>query len=91
MTRYNQETESKMRLHFSQLNEKDRRLYAATESLKLGYGGQKYIIELFGLGDRAIRRGIVELSNPELLDKIPEGKIRQQGGGRKKKKIVPPN
>ena len=90
MTRYNQETESKMRIYFSQLNEKDRRHYAATEAMKLGYGGQKYIIELFGLTDRAIRRGILELSNPKLLDKIPEGKIRQQGGGRKKKKIVTP-
>ena len=85
MTRYNQETESKMQLHFSQLNEKDRRLYAATESLKLGHGGQKYILELFGLSDRAIRRGVLELSNPELLDKIPEGKIRLAGGGRKKR------
>ncbi|MFK8007523.1 MAG: hypothetical protein AB8H03_14185 [Saprospiraceae bacterium] len=85
MTRYNQEIESKMCLHFSQLNEKDRRLYAAAECLKLGYGGQKYILELFGLSDRAIRRGILELSNPELLDKIPEGKIRLAGGGRKKR------
>jgi len=74
-----------MCLYFSQLNEKDRRLYAATESLKLGYGGQKYIIELFGLSDRAIRRGVLELSNPELLDKIPEGKVRLPGGGRKKR------
>lgn len=90
MTRYNQETEAKMRIYFSQLNEKDKRHYAATEAMKLGYGGQKYIIELLGLTDRAIRRGILELSNPELLDKIPEGKIRQPGGGRKKKKIVNP-
>jgi len=59
MTRYNQEIEERMRLYFSQLNEKDRRLYAATESLKLGYGGQKYILELLGIGDRAIRRGIL--------------------------------
>ena len=90
MTRYNQETESKMRIYFSQLNEKDKRQYAATEAIKQGYGGQKYIIELLGIGDRAIRRGTLELSNPELLDKIPEGKIRQVGGGRKKKKTVTP-
>lgn len=90
MTRYNQETESKMRLYFSQLNEKDKRHYAATEVIKLGYGGQKYIIELFGISDHVIRRGILELSNPQLLDKIPEGKMRQQGGGRKKKKLVTP-
>ena len=85
MTRYNQEIEEKMRLYFSQLNEKDRCLYAATESLKLGYGGQKYILELLGIGDRAIRRGVLELSKPELLDKIPENKVRLPGGGRKKR------
>ena len=85
MTRYNQEIETKMRLYFSQLNEKDKRHYAAVESIKLGHGGQKYIIELLGLGDRAIRRGMLELSNPELLDNIPEGKVRLPGGGRKKR------
>lgn len=85
MTKYNQETKSKMRLHFSQLNEKDQRLYVATESIKLGYGGQKYISELFGISDYRVRCGTRELLNPELLDEIPEGKIRRKGGGRKKK------
>lgn len=91
MTKYNQETESIMRLYFSQLNEKDRRHYAANEATKLGYGGQKYIIELLGVSDHIIRRGIHELSNPDLLSKIPEGKIRQKGGGRKKKNLVNPS
>jgi len=86
MTRYNQEIESNMRLYFSQLNEKDKRHYAATEAKKLGYGGQKYIMELLGVSDHVIRRGTRELLNPKLLENIPEGKIRQIGGGRKKKK-----
>ncbi len=90
MTRYNQETESNMRLYFSQLNEKDRRHYAATEALKLGHGGQKYIIELFGVSDYLIRHGVREIQNPELLSKIPKGNIRQIGGGRKKKKTANP-
>lgn len=86
MTRYNQETESQMRLYFSQLNEKDRRHYAATEALKLGYGGQKYIMELLGVSDYVIRHGVREIQNPKLLDEIPAGKIRRPGGGKKKKK-----
>ena len=86
MTRYNQEIESNMRLYFSQLNEKDKRHYAATEAKKLGYGGQKYIMELLEVSDYVIRRGTRELLNPKLLENIPEGKIRQIGGGRKKKK-----
>jgi len=86
MTRYNQEIESAMRLHFSQLNEKNKRQYAATETKKLGYGGQKYIMELLGVSDHLIRRGTRELLNPKLVENIPEGKIRHKGGGRKKKK-----
>ena len=48
MTRYNQKTEASMCLYFSQLNEKDKRHYAATEAIKLGRGGQKYMIDLLG-------------------------------------------
>ena len=91
MTKYNQETVTKMQLYFSQLNEKEKRHYAATEATKLGYGGQQYIIEILGVSDHIIRRGIRELSQPELLAKVPKGKIRQPGGGRKKKKIVKQN
>lgn len=86
MTRYNQEIERRMCVYFSQLNEKDRRCYAAMEALKLGYGGQKYIMELFGISDHVVRNGVLEIQNPELLAEIPKGKIRRKGGGRKKKK-----
>lgn len=85
MTRYNQETEAKMRLHFSQLNEKDRRYYVALEALKLGYGGKTYVREIFGVSDYLIRQGIAELVDSVLADEIPEGKLRRAGGGRKKK------
>lgn len=88
MTRYSQEIESSMRLYFSGLNEKDRRHYVGAEAIKLGYGGKKYMVELFGISDHMVRRGVQELLNPKLLEKIPEGKIRQKGGGRKKKRRV---
>ena len=88
MTRYNQEIEIQMQLHYSQLREKEKRHYAAIESIKLGYGGQKYISDLFNLSAYRIRTGIKELSNTSLLDDIPQGKQRREGGGRKKKKTV---
>lgn len=85
MTRYNQETESKMLFHFSQLNEKEKRHYVALEALKLGEGGKTYVRQLFGISDYLIRKGISELVDKTLLDEIPEGKLRRIGGGRKKK------
>jgi hypothetical protein len=88
MTKYNQAIEEKMLLHYSHLQEKDKRHYAAIETLKLGYGGQKYISELLGLSPFRIRTGIKELQSPSLLDSIPKGKQRRNGGGRKKKKIA---
>lgn len=90
MTKYTQETEAKMVLHFSQLNEKSKRHYAAIEAVKLGYGGKRYISKLFKLSEICIRKGLRELKNPELLSQIPDGKQRRKGGGRKKKKLVIP-
>ena len=86
MTKYNQEIEGKMKLHFTQLSEKTKRHYAAIEATKLGYGGIKYISHLFRVSEYRIRTGIKELTNPKLLDSIPKGKQRRLGGGRKKKK-----
>ena len=85
MTKYNQEIERKMELHFTQLSEKAKRHYAAIEAAKLGYGGIKYISNLFKISEYRIRTGIKELAHPELLDSIPKGKQRRLGGGRKKK------
>lgn len=85
MTRYNQQTEAKMVLHFNELNEKNKRHYAALEAERLGYGGQKYISRLFKISEYCIRQGIKELNHPELLAQIPPGKQRRPGGGRKKR------
>ena len=70
---------------FERLGEKEQRLYAALESRKLGYGGQSYISNLFGITRYRILVGVKELANPELLADIPAGKQRRLGGGRKKK------
>lgn len=88
MTRYNQETEVKMKLFFSKLSEKDQRHYAACEAAKLGWGGKSYISELFQISHYRVRMGEKELNNPDLLAQIPDGKQRRIGGGRKKKNLV---
>jgi len=85
MTKYNQEIEAAMQLHCSQLNQKDKRHYAAVEAIKLGYGGQTYISGLLGISRYCIRVGIMEIRNPAVLAEIPTGKQRRPGGGRKKK------
>lgn len=88
MTKYNEEREEQMLFHFRQLSEKNQRHYAGLEADRLGYGGQKYISELFDISPLRIRRGLQELQDPTLLSDIPEGKERRSGGGRKKKKSV---
>ena len=85
MTRYNQDIETKMCEYFSRLTEKDQRHYAAQEASKLGYGGKRYICQLFGISEARLRRGEAELSNEVLYNQIPEGNQRHPGGGRKKR------
>ena len=72
-----------MQLHFSRLSEKDRRQYAALESLKLGRGGTTYISRILGVDRKTILQGIKELTLV-LPDPIPPGRQRAAGGGRKK-------
>ena len=75
-----------MRLHYSHLQEKDRRQYAAVEALKLGYGGVTYISKLLSIDRNTIMEGKKELlvmtsqQNPFSVKKQ-----RRAGGGRKKK------
>ena len=52
MTKYNQEIERKMELHFTQFSEKTKRHYAAIEATKFRYGGIKYISDLFKISVR---------------------------------------
>jgi DeoR/GlpR family transcriptional regulator of sugar metabolism len=75
--RYSTEVERATRALFDSLSERDRRLYAAAEALKLGHGGVCYLASLFGCSERTIRRGIRELADlPRPLD----GRIRRKGG-----------
>lgn len=72
-------------IFFSTLDEKQRRLYAGYESLKIGHGGDKRIAELLDLDQKTVARGRQEL----LGGKVNIDNIRESGGGRKQIKKNP--
>lgn len=63
------------------LNERQWRIFLATEAQKIGYGGISQVAGTSGASWKTIKRGIIELRCPQSL---PEGRIRARGGGRKK-------
>jgi transposase len=62
------------------LNERTRRIWAATEAKAIGYGGTSLIARATNISRRAILVGIREIESKRLL---PEGQVRKVGGGRK--------
>jgi hypothetical protein len=74
------ELKASMVLFLSTLNEKQRRLYAGLESLKLGYGGDQHIAEFVGMDAHTVAKGRRELEQHDL----DVERIRRAGGGRKK-------
>jgi hypothetical protein len=77
ITKYPWPVEEAMRLTFSTLNERQRRLFAASESVKLGHGGIVYIAQLLDCHRRTIERGLNELRHPDLL--LPPHRARKKG------------
>jgi Rhodopirellula transposase DDE domain len=71
------------------LNERLRRLFAATEAEVLGYGGVSLVARATGVSRRAITRGLAELG--DRVHDLPEktaDRIRRPGGGRKKAVVL---
>jgi hypothetical protein len=77
---YTPEIEKQMQEMHGRLSEKDKRLYAGVEALKLPYGGISTIAKLFGCSGNTVMRGIIELGGQET---IPRNRDRKSGGGRK--------
>jgi hypothetical protein len=68
------------------LDERARRLWAATEALELGWGGVTAVAEATGLSRTTIRAGMVEVRAEARSRKKatpPTARIRRPGGGRK--------
>ncbi len=78
-----------MNLLLSRLDEPQRRWYAALESSRLGYGGDRLVSQITGLDEQTIRRGRAELADD--LAAAPVLHQRRPGGGRPlaEKKIRP--
>ena len=76
------ELEEKIRIKYQSLglmlNEKTRRIWAATEALALGYGGTSLVSRATGISRRAILVGSKEV---ERGDAPEPGRIRRAGGG----------
>jgi transposase len=63
------------------LNERQWRLYVATEAKRRGTGGISQVAREAGVTRKTIRKGLQELEAGELYE--PGGRIRRKGGGRK--------
>jgi len=73
-----EEAKATILLFSSMLNEKQRRLYAGLEALKLGHGGDAHIASLLGMDPHTVARG-----RQELIDADCGGHtVRASGGGR---------
>ncbi len=64
------------------LNERQWRLYVATEARRIGPGGISQVTREAAVSRKTIRKGIAELEAGAVYE--PGGRMRKQGGGRKK-------
>ncbi len=64
----------------AELNERQRRLWAASEARSAGWGGITATARATGISVVTIRRGIAEL---EAGSRVDPGRVRRPGGGRK--------
>lgn len=72
---------SREKKFYLSLSEKDKRNYAASEALKIGYHGVTEVSERLGINKHTIRQGIKDFNS---IEKWKPTKIRKDGGGGKK-------
>ena len=63
-----------------ELNERARRIWAASEARVLGRGGIAAVARASGISENTIRKGIREIDSGGRLE---DGRVRRRGGGRK--------
>ena len=66
-------------LFYSLLDEKQRRVHAGLEALKIGHGGHQQIAQLLGMDPSTVARGRREL----LTRDVQIERVRRTGGGRR--------
>jgi transposase len=70
-----------------ELDERGRRVWAATEALSLGWGGIAAVAEATGISDRTIRNGIREIKTGNTASAERQ---RKSGGGRPAREVEQP-
>ena len=65
------------------LNERARRLWAASEARELGWGGIAVVQTATGMSHTTIRKGICQLTEQSESEQLPMDRSRRDGGGRK--------
>lgn len=78
LTQTSDEVKAAIILFLSTLDERQRRLYAGLESLRLGHGGDSRIAELTGMDVHTIAKGRAELFERD----VQVGRVRRPGAGR---------
>lgn len=68
-------------IYFQQLDERQKRLFAATQALKLGYYGVSMVCEAYKINRKTVYKGKKELASS---DGKATKYIRQSGGVKKK-------
>ena len=69
-------------------DERQRRIFLASEALSYGYGGISRVSEISGVSIPTIRQGIAEIQAGEITE---NGRIRKVGAGRKRTEDIYPN
>ena len=67
------------------LDERAKRVWAATEARALGHGGISRVSEATGLARSTIQDGLREINTVQTV--APMNQIRRSGGGRKKNQL----
>jgi hypothetical protein len=66
----------------SELTERGRRRWAASEALELGHGGITVVAQATGVGARTMRRGCQALRHEQASASLAGRRMRHPGGGR---------
>jgi hypothetical protein len=78
------EIHERFRRSSQSLNEIQRRLWAATEAIKIGRGGITLVSKALRMSRNTIRRGIQDIATGQAnLESSMSSRIRRPGGGRR--------
>jgi hypothetical protein len=73
------------------LNERSRRLWAASEALEIGWGGVTAVAEATQMSQTTVHAGIAELKTPRRRrTALPPERVRRAGGGRRRAPLNDP-